>query len=39
MQPNMSDRKTENLAILFADVAKSTHLYEKLGDKTAQSLI
>ena len=39
MQPTMSDRKTENLAILFADVAKSTHLYEKLGDKTAQSLI
>jgi len=35
----MSERRTENLAILFADVAKSTHLYEKLGDKTAQNLI
>ena len=32
-------RETASLAILFADIAKSTHLYETLGDKTAQSLI
>ena len=31
--------QTETLAILFADVAKSTHLYETLGDKIAQNLI
>ncbi|MFC1858526.1 adenylate/guanylate cyclase domain-containing protein [Thermodesulfobacteriota bacterium] len=35
----MTTRKTVTLAILFADVAKSTHLYEKLGDKIAQKLI
>jgi len=32
-------RKTDILAILFADIAKSTHIYETLGDKTAKSLI
>lgn len=32
-------RKTGTLAILFADVAKSTYLYEVLGDKEAKSLI
>jgi len=32
-------KKTGTLAILFADVAKSTHLYETLGDKDAKSLI
>lgn len=32
-------RKTGTLAILFADVAKSTHLYETLGDKEAKDLI
>lgn len=32
-------RETASLAILFADIAKSTHLYETLGDKIAQSLI
>ena len=35
----MSTRQTVTLAILFADVAKSTHLYETLGDKVAQKLI
>lgn len=30
---------TTNLAILFADIAKSTQLYEQLGDQTAQNLI
>lgn len=32
-------RENVTLAILFADIAKSTQLYEKLGNKTAQSLI
>lgn len=32
-------RENLTLAILFADVAKSTHLYETLGNKIAQSLI
>ena len=32
-------RKTATLAILFADVAKSTHLYETLGNKVAKNLI
>jgi adenylate cyclase len=32
-------REKSILAILFADVAKSTHLYEKLGNTAAQSLI
>ena len=32
-------RENVTLAILFADIAKSTHLYETLGNKTAQSLI
>jgi len=32
-------RENLTLAILFADVAKSTHLYEKLGNKIAQGLI
>ena len=32
-------KKTGTLAILFADVAKSTHIYETLGDKDAKSLI
>ena len=32
-------RETASLAILFADIAKSTHLYEVLGDQTAQNLI
>jgi adenylate cyclase len=32
-------RENITLAILFADVAKSTHLYETLGNKIAQSLI
>jgi adenylate cyclase len=35
----MTTRKTVTLAILFADIAKSTHIYETLGDKTARSLI
>lgn len=35
----MATRKTVTLAILFADIAKSTHLYEKLGDKIARNLI
>ena len=30
---------TDILAILFADIAKSTHIYETLGDKTAKNLI
>jgi adenylate cyclase len=33
------DKKTETLAILFADIAKSTQLYENLGDKVAKQLI
>ena len=32
-------RETTSLVILFADIAKSTHLYETLGDTTAQNLI
>jgi len=32
-------RETDTLAILFADIAKSTHLYEKLGNTVAQDLI
>ena len=32
-------KKTANKAILFADIARSTQLYEKLGDEMAQSLI
>ena len=32
-------RETATLAILFADIAKSTHLYETLGNVTAQNLI
>jgi adenylate cyclase len=32
-------KKTETLAILFADIAKSTHLYETLGDKVAKQII
>ena len=32
-------RTTDILSILFADVAKSTELYESLGDKAAKSLI
>ena len=32
-------RKTGKLAILFADVAKSTYLYEKLGDTEGKNLI
>jgi class 3 adenylate cyclase len=31
--------ETATLAILFADIAKSTHLYETLGNATAQNLI
>jgi class 3 adenylate cyclase len=32
-------RRTDIVAILFADIAKSTHIYETLGDKTAKNLI
>lgn len=32
-------RKTVSLAILFADIAKSTHIYETLGNKDAKNLI
>jgi len=32
-------RKTDILAILFADIAKSTHIYESLGDQVAKNLI
>jgi len=32
-------RSTEILAILFADIAESTHIYETLGDKVAKNLI
>lgn len=35
----MTTRKTATLAILFADIAESIHLYEVLGDKTAQKVI
>ena len=30
---------TDTLAILIADIARSTHIYEALGDKTAKNLI
>jgi len=30
---------TDILAILFADIARSTHIYESLGNKTAKNLI
>ena len=30
---------TDILAILFADIAKSSHIYESLGDETAKKLI
>ncbi len=33
------DRKTATLAVLFADIANSTVLYDVLGDKFAQNLI
>ncbi len=29
-------RETTKLAVLFADIAKSTELYETVGDKNAQ---
>jgi class 3 adenylate cyclase len=32
-------RTTDFLAILFADIAKSTHIYEALGDQAAKNLI
>ncbi|MFH1982936.1 MAG: adenylate/guanylate cyclase domain-containing protein [Pseudomonadota bacterium] len=32
-------RETVSVAILFADIAKSTHIYETLGDRLAQNLI
>ena len=32
-------RETASLAILFADIAKSTNIYETLGDKIAQNII
>ena len=32
-------RENATLAILFADIAKSTHLYETLGDTVAKNLI
>lgn len=32
-------RENITLAILFADIAKSTHLYETLGNKKAQNII
>jgi adenylate cyclase len=32
-------QQTDTLAILFADIAKSTHIYETLGDETAKNLI
>jgi class 3 adenylate cyclase len=35
----MTTRETVTLAILFADIAKSTNLYETLGDKIAQKII
>jgi class 3 adenylate cyclase len=35
----MVTRETVTLAILFADIAKSTHLYETLGDKAAKNII
>jgi len=35
----MATREVVDLAILFADIAKSTHLYVTLGDKAARHLI
>jgi len=35
----MTTRETDTLAILFADIARSTNLYETLGDKAAQDFI
>jgi len=32
-------RETLSLAILFADIAKSTHIYETLGNKAAKNII
>ena len=32
-------RKTENMAVLFADICGSTALYEKLGDNAARLLV
>ncbi len=32
-------RKTENMAVLFADICGSTALYEKLGDNAARFLV
>ena len=31
-------QQTDTLAILFADIAKSTHIYETLGDEILESL-
>jgi adenylate cyclase len=33
------NRKTATLSVLFADISKSTNIYEALGDKAAQNLI
>ena len=35
----VTPRETLTLAIVFADIAKSTHLYETLGDGMAQNLV
>ncbi|MBP1691370.1 MAG: hypothetical protein H6Q32_722, partial [Bacteroidetes bacterium] len=35
----MNTRQTESLAILFADVAGSTRLYERRGNAIAQHII
>lgn len=35
----LTDKSNASLAILFADIAQSTRLYENLGDQTAQDLI
>ena len=35
----MTTRKTVTVAILFADIAKSSHMYETLGDKIARNFI
>ncbi|HSQ76049.1 MAG TPA: adenylate/guanylate cyclase domain-containing protein, partial [Bacteroidota bacterium] len=35
----MNEQKPESLAILFADVAGSTRLYERRGDTIAQKII
>jgi len=38
--PSWKDGKSrETLAILFADIARSTYLYETLGDKAAQEIV